>query len=357
MNITALIPNMENATSMYRGMGVLQEIPKLDSSVNINYPERTFIPTYPDMEVDTRKIGFSFLTAKGSDLIYSVRPIAPPQMTFFDYCRKYNTPIITDWDDNLEQVPYFIKNLTDLQYFDYASNMNMAFELSTHVTVSTKTIKDCFHKYIDKITVVRNAFDNYCYKLAEKRNKSKIILWRGSYTHFRDLGLHKNELIKLITENEDYRFCFWTEQPTTWIKALPEEFTNVFIKPTTHPFDYWEELQKVQPELMITPLEDNIFNRCKSDIAKLEAICVGALAISPPFPEWQWQCTPGYYLYQDKFDFFSKTNALIDTMRKGNDDRLDKDWEDHLNYVKENRLLSQSNKKRLEIFNQVLFNK
>jgi hypothetical protein len=352
MQITALIPNMENATSMYRGFGALQEIPKLDESIHINYPERTFIPEYPEFDIAKEKIGFSFLTAKGSDLIYAVRPIAPQQMSYFDYCRKYNTPIITDWDDNLEQVPYFIRNLTDLQYFDYASNMHTAFELSNHVIVSTQTLRDCFHKYIDKITVIRNAFDDYCYKLAEKRNKTKTILWRGSYTHFRDLGLHKDELIRLIKGNEDYQFCFWTEQPTSWIRALPEEFTNVFIKPTTHPFEYWEQLQLMKPELMITPLEDNIFNRCKSDIAKLEAICVGALTISPSFPEWQWDFTPNYYLYDNKFDFFSKTNALIDTMRKNNDDRLDQDWEAHVNYVKQHRLLSQANKKRLEVFNE-----
>lgn len=52
-------------------------------------------------------------------------------------------------------------------------------------------------------------------------------------------------------------------------------------------FGYFQRLIQLKPHFVVFPLEDNTFNRCKSNIAAIEATVAGAVCISPDYmPEF-----------------------------------------------------------------------
>jgi len=49
---------------------------------------------------------------------------------------------------------------------------------------------------------------------------------------------------------------------------------------------YFDKIKEIAPEAFIFPLEDNDFNRCKSNIAWIEATLAGAACIASTLPEF-----------------------------------------------------------------------
>jgi hypothetical protein len=48
-----------------------------------------------------------------------------------------------------------------------------------------------------------------------------------------------------------------------------------------------DALFDIRPHFVVVPLQDNPFNRAKSNIAELEAQAAGAIAIVPDWEEWR----------------------------------------------------------------------
>jgi hypothetical protein len=120
----------------------------------------------------------------------------------------------------------------------------------------------------------REIIDNF-----DKNKKKPRIVYAGSGAHF-DVGNKTNQeddfthVLKFITENVDkYQFVF--------IGAVPPPLQSLVFnkKIEFHPWkdlmQYPNFLRSLKAQLFIAPLQDNNFNRSKSDIKYIEAACLG----------------------------------------------------------------------------------
>ncbi len=105
-------------------------------------------------------------------------------------------------------------------------------------------------------------------------------------------------------------------------------------------------LSEAAPSAMIFPLHEHPFNRCKSNIAWLEATFAGAACIAPDWAEWRH---PGVLNYTDEHSFSDQMNSVM---------RGDVDVEDLARtswaYIQDNLTLEKVNKLRWQVVTSLL---
>jgi hypothetical protein len=326
MRVLSFIPNIADGTSLYRGHGVLSEIHKLDPTVRVEFVGEKF----------------RFIDGKGSDIAYFQRP---DNKDFFITCmalKRINIPIVVDYDDYLLDVPEHNKYhvIMGLAKNDYKKHVADFLKVADAVIVSTEELKRQFEVHTE-CTVIRNALDHYSFLPESEQSFEKRVLWRGSATHEMDLLEHKDSIISLIQDNADFEFIFMGDDKIKWLDAL--KLNNVVFKKALDPYSYFIELKKMRPSLVIVPLQDSLFNRCKSDVAKLEANYCGAICVHPDWEEWNWGVN-----IQSEY-FLNRANYMLSLIRFGSE-QAKTIFNHEREYLENNRLLKDANMKRLEVF-------
>lgn len=324
----------DNRMSLYRGHGPLSELHKLDNSIEIlNVPNNYF----------------NTQNCKGYDLAYFHRPDNKDQVNAIKMLKKMNIPVIVDYDDDFltcpEYSPYHV--IMKLKKNNYMKNVCDILILADFVIVSTEELKKQYGIFNNNITVVPNTFDDYLFNIAKEFNSnSKIVFWRGGHTHEQDLFVYKDVITKLIKENEDFNFIFQGDCLPEWINVLSIVYgqKNITVHPIVDVFSYFWNLQDLKPALFLVPLEENQFNKSKSDIAALEATISGSLALTPPWEEWSWNTLT----YTDPDSFYNQGSLILEELRLKSS-YLQEQWTNNIQYIQEHRLLSEINKIRLKI--------
>jgi hypothetical protein len=344
MKILALIPESADATSFYRGQGPLNELHKCR-------PNELIQVTY----VNPNAIRFQ--DTKGFDVLFVQRPDIPSFLHVIKMIKALNIPVVVDYDDYLLEVPVgnrYHKIMTDNDN-PYELIVKQILEIADHITVSTEELKKQLSQYNKNITVIRNAFDNYCFKLCETFSKKKKILWRGGATHQPDFDFYGDEIYLMIKENQDFEFNFWTETTQrpenlaySSISQLLQKLDNIKIINPVDTINYLQNLAKLNPCLIVTVNQENTFNLCKSDCAKIEGFYCGALTVANDWPEWTWGHKP------EKSYLLKRVNEYLEMIRNREDGRCQEIYSQELQFVKDNRLLSQANELRYEVFKSVI---
>jgi glycosyltransferase involved in cell wall biosynthesis len=343
MKVLAFIPNSLDGTSFYRGCGALNELHKLDERVQIQYVSGAF----------------RFGDAKGFDIAFFQRSDTHDYIITMQALKALGIPIVVDYDDYLLGVPQGNKYHRIMSDNDipYEQNVATALRIADRVIVSTQALKEAFSRYNRNITVIRNAFDDYTFTPCTGfNNESRKVLWRGGSTHQPDFNYYGDEIIKLITENKDFEFIFWTDatkrpENLAYYSICDQlhKLPNFKLMQAVSPIDYFQGLQKMKPALILSVNRENLFNLCKSDIAKLEGFYCGALCVHDDWPEWIW----GKMKIGEKY-LFDRANYLLSLIRNPIAKSTHEIYDAELNYVLENRLLSTANLQRLNVFRRVL---
>jgi hypothetical protein len=327
MRVIASISNFNDGTSFYRGHGVMSELHKSGDNIHVDFLK----------DNDVIKI-------KGADVCFMQRPDQQRDIITMKTVAKLNIPIVVDYDDYLLGVPEHNRyhKIMDIASNDYVTHVKTALSIANMVWVSTDELKEKLSRYNTSIYVIKNAFDNYLYREVKQFNNTKTILWRGSSTHEIDLELFKPQIIELIKENPDFKFIFLIDKFFNWLLDVKNNHKNVELIKAVPVFEYYYKLEQIRPSAVIVPLEDIPFNRCKSDIASLEAISVGALCVAPDWYEWKDLTT---HPYKDTKDFKVQTQNVIDTIKAG-----------LVKGVKRPplRLLSEANKERVRLLQELI---
>lgn len=159
------------------------------------------------------------------------------------------------------------------------------------VTVTTEPLKKAFTKYNKNIAVLPNCIDFRVFNKDEipfvkkKWLGNKVVIgFIGSFSHFLDLEIPMEAVAKIMEDYDNVYFCLIGWDGTLNIrqsnglakfdilKKLPKE--RVIIEPWTEDFKKHANNYGLL-DILIAPLLDTEFNRCKSDLKLLEAASMG----------------------------------------------------------------------------------
>ena len=313
-------PDDGDACSFYRGIGVLGELFRHDISI-MRCPPRISWPDFSDCSV-------AFMQRPFNDLHVQVAKMLKHQM-----------PLWIDYDDDLTAVPDTNPSYTLYNDQKVVDNIGLLLGMADTATVSTRTLAE---KFVGSI-VVPNAYNNYRLPTEvafPKSRDNRTILWRGTESHQGDLLAFSAEIDELIANFPNDDFVFFGFYP--WmLKNRDNPNVNYFRKRDI--YQYFQILDKIRPDLVIVPLEDNLLNRAKSNIAHLETARYGAITVAPDWEEWQ---IPGVVNYNSSQSFYDFVKNLLDSKRE----KTNSSWR----HVQFERFLSDVNEARVEIYRSLV---
>lgn len=229
---------------------------------------------------------FSWEDLVNIDILIVQRPATQNEVHWIETAKKYNKPVLLDYDDdptclNPDNPVYDIWNRDDKQ-----ACVKEAIKLADITMVSTQALKESLKELVPSadIRVVTNAIDDDLFDLTPSdHERDNIILMRGGSSHGNDWKDYKNQIIKFLKMNPDWKLAVMGFHPP-WMKEIPEEqmltfeFTDI---PT-----YFDTLMQIKPKIMLVPLQDNKFNRAKSAIGAYEGSVAGAVVLASSLPEF-----------------------------------------------------------------------
>jgi hypothetical protein len=207
--------------------------------------------------------------------------------------------------------------------------------LSDVITVSTPVLAQSVKEYYNKeAVVIVNSADldglQWMAKGLKKKPEKPVLAWRGSLTHQEDIMQFKPVMDELDSER-DIAWRFYGAD-MYWAKKGLKDVTQI----GSMDFTLYQQTLRVDPgQIMFVPLVDNHFNRCKSDIAAIEAVVAGMI---PVVPNW-WELGCGHDNMKDTLSFL---------LGCGEHEKRDY-WENSMDFIMERRNLTTENLKRLQV--------
>lgn len=351
--ILAAVPASYDGTSYYRSMGVFPNLRK-------NYIHDLQVDGYVGSNRNR-----TWAEIDPYDIIFMQRPAHPEWVKLAQYCKGLKKKIWVDHDDNLFQLPIY--NRVYDTYADPISKKNMLdiMKLADVVTVSTPAIKEYFQTLgIETCIVIPNALNEEKTPMAEKWNERFPIdtrtipshqtieqfVWRGSETHVADLLAHTEEIGRAMAERTNTFWSYLGYNPFYITGMFPDTYWKYYM-----PQDimiYFDQLRKLKPQVMFVPLVQDNMNKCKSNIAWIEATAMGAVTIAPDWPEWQ---RPGIINYNSVGDYWAHefSDDLLNKLKSPLDGYAER-WKQSRDYIMENLTLTKVNKQRETIIKQLL---
>jgi len=199
---------------------------------------------------------------------------------------KRKIPLIYEIDDLILGIPEW--NFASDYYKKYEDNIKKMLDMSDGVSASTLKLKEIYSKYNKNISVVPNHLCKFIWgeiypkHLNEPRIKKPRIIWAGSQNHF--TPKHREELKGGDFGEKLLHFIRKTVDIYDWclMGAMPNELRDVSkikFQPWANIFQYPSTLKSYEPDICIAPLENNLFNSCKSNIKQLEYTACGAASV------------------------------------------------------------------------------
>lgn len=318
--IMAVTPNLHDAMSYYRTVCPLLRLEEEYNDVEVVFGS-------PDAD-------YSWDTFMRFNILFLQRPSTEKHLELILQAKRHGLKVWVDIDDLLWGVTIDSPAFTHFNQDKIKDRIGQCLFEADVVSTSTKLLADetiDFTKREGATIVIRNAVDFTTEPTFKNDNN---ILWRGSHTHMADLMEHADELIKFGKQSKSvyyfYGYAPWfiMNQVNCTHYGYFNDLTEYFRTAKTHAYS-----------LAVAPLVDNDFNRCKSDIAALEAVMIGT---TPLVPDWEeWQAYPKYTpenLCERMLAIHQSTEMI----------KYD-GWLRMVNYIKENRTLAIANKLRYEL--------
>lgn len=221
------------------------------------------------------------------DLVFAHRPIEYFEVKALWAAKKMGVPTWVDIDDLLWKIP--LHNPALLHHGpDERENLLTAFLNADVITCSTDALADEIQTEVGRTAVtIPNAWDDRAAdpQPFDMEPKQVRVLYRGSNTHDGDLFTHR----EAFREYEGLQFSFMGALPWYFATAYGGHLKQLYHEAWTNSFQsYVQRLRDINPTYMVIPLEDNAFNRAKSNIAAIEAyMYAGAIPVYPSYlPEF-----------------------------------------------------------------------
>jgi lipopolysaccharide biosynthesis protein/glycosyltransferase involved in cell wall biosynthesis len=192
---------------------------------------------------------------------------------------KEGKPVVYDMDDLLFCLPENHPNRVALDYSYALMPMFQAMMEADLVSVSTPKLRDFVANYNNNVAVLPNLLDDNIWRLnppVHSKSEPEVLTigYMGGHSHLPDLESISPVILDLIKRYPQYiRFHFWGLQPPDEIASLNQvkwSSENIYNYK-----DFAAFFQTQSADIFISPLTDNIFNRCKSPVKFFEYSALG----------------------------------------------------------------------------------
>ena len=329
MRIGAIIPDIGDGTSYYRGAGPLNQITRTNKDIEVVYMNEC-----------------NWATLGACDLVFMQRPCDQSHINVFNMVKDQGIPVICDWDDDLFNLHPC--NGAYASYNDPTRQNNIKWMImhADKVICSTDYLSKKYSKYRKKdINVIPNAFNDlvqYYVSPFPRPREFDIAYWRGGPQHEVDLDAHMDEMVEVVNTTE-IPWVIMGNPPWRWtFKLIASKWEH---KQTDDVIKYLKNLYQLNPLVGVAPLAKIEFNFSKSNIGWIEATTSGAAYIAPSFHDEFNK--PGVLRYDNDKTIKTLFHDVVKDRGQAESNRRDS-W----NYIMDCLRLSHVNKKRVELFNE-----
>lgn len=241
-----------------------------------------------------------------TDIFWTSRPFMQQHVNMSMMAKNLGVPVISEIDDDLLHVPTDNPTYHNYAHPAHQQGVRQCHMLADLLFLSTNHLNKIYGPYAAKTVVVNNAYDDRLMKFRIKDKKTKTIVYRGSDSHVRDVLHFQKEILDVYAAKPDWKWDFLGFRPWFLADYMPKANFHGGWEFIT----YYQKMVEINPDIIIVPLHDNIFNHSKSNIAALEGAVMGAVALVPDWEEWKR--IPGVVTYTDKEDFKKKLLMMMD---------------------------------------------
>lgn len=179
---------------------------------------------------------------------------------------------VVELDDNIWDLPKEGNPNAEFYTSERVRELEHTFSLASLVTVSTEPLAQIVRKFNPNVAVLPNMLLESEWTARHERNVDKIVIgWGGSPRFNKDLFILKDSLMPILEEFSEVELRFIGDfELSPFPFPESERIKKIGVMPV-------QEYQKAisQFDIGVAPLEDNPFNRCKSDLKFLEYSMVG----------------------------------------------------------------------------------
>lgn len=301
-----------------------------------------------------------------ADLIILQKQVNQKAIPFVEYAKSKGKKIITEVDDDYFNIPEW--NPAHKYYQDKKENLINFYKLSDAMTVTNDHLALEMSKYNSNVKVLPNSLDipfienlkklpeeekfrhiNYLDKNQKKLSiteafefikDKKVIGWGGSPTHLRDLQQATPALIELCKKDKDVVLMMMACSTDDILKNIDKN-QIILVNPVPI-FLYHKNLILQKWDVGICPIEDNLFNRSKSNLKYLEFSSLGFPCICSDVENYRKtiiNLENGFLTKNTDEDWYSSFNKLLynndlrDKISKNSEILVNKDYDISKNYI------------------------
>lgn len=282
------------------------------------------------------------------DVLFMQRPFHKVHVEMMMKAKMHGLKIWMDFDDLLWGVPEH--NLASGIYEDpdviasLGLLLNNAYPQDTVISVSSNQLKREVLTINPHATVVvvPNALDKNW--MPEKSNYDNFsrpydLCWRGSDTHQMDLYTYRQSLELIL---QIHKVEFIGHKPF---------FLSGYSHSRHGLEEYFYYLKTRKWDTFFACFEDNLFNRCKSNILWLEAFYAGAITVAPAWEEWK---VPGIINYPTEGNYQMEFREAIETALNTTYERKNFMWLQAQEYIQDHLTLDITNQIRYDMLQKLM---
>lgn len=290
-NLLVLSPDLNDSVSWWRSWGPMQSVQRATPNLSLL-----------GVGLERARIEWNLLAA--SSAVFINRPYTPDHVRLMERASINGLATWVDFDDYIFDIPGY--NFSAPVYATQSTRgaAKDAAERAQFVSVSTP---DLAQRLVDRhapdanVQVIPNALpDFYPWN---SLTRAPIVMWRGGASHLADIASVADDLASI--QGCVFEFLGIDPYPVT-SKLDPRRY---MIERECSLDVFHARLFGSHAKVMIVPLLDNDFNRCKSNIAWLEGTLAGAAVLAPDFPEFR---RPGCTTYKEG-EFSDKLRSLVES--------------------------------------------
>jgi hypothetical protein len=247
----------------------------------------------------------TWLDLSNTDILCVPSPKTPHELACIEAGKSAGVPVWIDYSENWLEIPESHPDYLAAMQVGLRENVLTAVDEADLVTVATTELSRLFQQArmrdgANPVVVVKSGLGRWPAR-AQLLTRSDGFAWSGSSARLQDALAFAPSLARGLPEDAGFTVLGWFPWPLT--NAAFTKTTELRFIKELPPMRYFKELANCNSTCALITLDDTLFNRCKSNVAQLEALAAGMLPIVPAWEEWQLGVEPYPYKYQSPEQF------------------------------------------------------